>query len=189
MLVVAKVDPMTALALVAIVAAMLMIRAGWAGRRGAAPLGWLIALAALVGLAAGDGAWGLAVGTTTGMATALVLVVQAGAASPRRTTRPPREAPAINVPHHARDIVRRVAVFVLVVPVAFVAAQGLAFGAQAVARRLEWGEANATVLALFLQPILWATIMAVQMTRANAARMVAPPAAAALAGLLLWSAA
>lgn len=180
---------MTAIALMAVVAAMLLVRVGWAGRRGAAALGWALAGAALVLLAATDGAWGVAVATTTGMAVALLLVLHAGATSPPRTIRPPRQAPAVTPPHHARDIARRVAVFALVVPVAFVAAQGLAFGLQAVARRAGWQDANTTVLALFLQPILWAAIMAVQMTRANAARMVAPPAVATVAGLLLWSAA
>ncbi|SFP86575.1 hypothetical protein [Sphingomonas rubra] len=180
---------MIALALAAIVAAMLLVRLGWAGRRGAAPIGWAIAAVALVVLVVKDGAWGLAVGTTVAIVAALALVLHAAAISAPRTMRPPREAPAVHVPHHARDVARRVAVFALVVPVAFVAAQGLAFGLQALARRAGWDDANTTVLALFLQPVLWTAIMAVQMTRASTARMVAPPAVAAVAGLLLWSAA
>lgn len=175
--------------LLAIVAGMVLVRLGWAGRRGAAALGWALALAALVLLAAGDGAWGLAVGTTTAIVVGLSLVLHAGWTSPARTVRPPREAPAIHVPHHARDILRRLAVFALVVPVAFAAAQGLAFGLQAVARGAGWNDTDTTVLALFLQPVLWVAIMTVQMTRADAARMVAAPATAALAGLLLWTAA
>lgn len=180
---------MIGIALAAIAAAMLLVRIGWAGRRGAAPLGWVIAAAALAVLVAGDGAWGLAMGTTTAITVALALVLHAGATSPRRITRPAREAPAIHVPHHARDIARRAAVFALVVPVAFVAAQGLAFGLQALARGAGWDESNTTVLALFLQPILWTAIMVVQMTRTDARRMIAAPAAAALAGLLCWVAA
>ncbi|RZM09971.1 MAG: hypothetical protein EOP68_07585 [Sphingomonas sp.] len=180
---------MIALALVGIAAAMLLVRIGWEGSRGAAPLGWALAIAALVVLAAGNGAWGLAIGTTTGIVAGLALVLHAGWCSPVRTVRPAREAPAIHVPHHARDILRRIAVFALVVPVAFAAAQGLAFGVQAVARGAGWNDTNTTVLALFLQPVLWTAIMAVQMTRTDAARMVAAPAAAALAGLLLWTAA
>lgn len=178
---------MIASALTVIVAAMLLVRLGWSGRRGVSALGWGLALAALVALVARNGAWGLAVGTTTGIVVALALVLYAGASSPRRTVRAPRVPLSVTIPRRPGDIARRLAVFVLVVPVAFVAAQGLAFGVQAVARAAGWQEADTTVLALFLQPILWATIMAVQMTRANAARMVAPPATAAIAGVLLWS--
>lgn len=180
---------MIALALLAVAAGMVLVRFGWAGRRGIAPLGWALALAALVVLTAGDGAWGLAVGVTTGIVVALALVLHAGAAAPPRAVRAPRERPSVTIPHRAGDIARRLAVFVLVVPVAFVAAQGLAFGAQAATRAAGWDAANTTVLALFLQPIVWAAIMTAQMTRATPTRMVAPPAIAALAGLFLWSAA
>jgi len=178
---------MTVAALATIAAAMLLVRLGWAGRRRVASLGWTLALATLVALAVRDGAWGLAIGVTTGIVVALALVLHAGATSPRRTMRVPRAPPSVMIPRRPGDIARRVAVFVLVVPIAFAGAQGLAFGAQAMARAGGWQDADTTVLALFLQPMVWATIMAVQMTRATAARMVAPPVTAAAAGLLLWS--
>ena len=98
-----------------------------------------------------------------------------------------RVAAAIALPQRASEIAARVSVFVLVVPVAFVAAQWLAFGVQAAARRAGAVETDAVVITLFLQPIAWAIIIAVQMTRAGPSRMIAAPASAAILGTLFWS--
>lgn len=179
---------MIALALAIVAAGMLLVRIGWNGRRRIAAAGWMLAAAGLASLTAHDGAWGFAIGTVAGIAMALILVLHAGWRSPAKAHRAPREAPSIAIPRHWPDIARRLAVFALVVPVGFAAAQWLAFGAQALARRVGMGDADAIALTLFLQPILWAIVMAIQMTRANAARMIAPPIAAALIGTLLWSA-
>ena len=176
-------------ALLTIAAALSLVRLGWERRRSVAAFGWIGGLAALAWLTLHDGAWGLAVGTTTGIVVALVIVLHAAWASPPRTRRTPRPAPSITIPYRWADIARRIAVFVLVVPGAFVAAQWLAFGAQALARRGGYGEADAIVLTLFLQPVLWGVIMTIQMTRANAARMIAPPVVAAVLGTILWGAA
>jgi len=178
---------MIAAALLAIAAAMLLVRLGWAGRRGAAAAGWVLAGGALLVLAAGVGAWGVATGTVTGMAATLALVLHAGWRSPARVRRPAREAPSLALPHAPAELARRAAVFVLVVPAAFVATQWLAFGAQALARRAGTGAADATVLSLFLQPLLWALLMAWQMTRAGPARMIAPPVGATVLGTLFWT--
>lgn len=178
-----------AAALIVILVAVALVRLGWGGRRGAAGLGWALGLAALVALTTRDGAWGLAIGTVTGIAAALAFVLHAGWTSPAKVRRAPREAPAILLPRRWHDLGRRVLVFVLVVPIAFSAAQWLAFAVQAVARRAGAGDADTMVMTLLLQPILWAVLMAWQMTRAGPARMVAPPAAAALLGTALWCAA
>jgi Ca2+/Na+ antiporter len=175
-------------ALLLIAAGIIAVRVGWSGPNRLAWAGWAAAVAGLVALTLRDGAWGLAIGTVAGSAIALVLVLYAGWVSPARPRRPAREAPAAVLPRRWPDVARRVAVFVLVVPVAFVAAQWLTFGAQAIARRGGMGEADATALALFLQPTLWGVLMTVQMTRANLARMIAPPAVAAVLGTMLWSA-
>lgn len=180
---------MIAIALLAIVAAMLLIRVGWAGRRGAAAAGWAIAVAALFALASRDGAWGLAVGTVVGIAAALALVLHEGWRSPAKVQRPTREAPSIMLPQRWSDGGRRVMVFVLVVPVAFVAAQWLAFGAQALARRAGMHDADTLVMTLFLQPTLWSVLMCWQMTRNGPAKMVAAPIATAALGTILWGAA
>lgn len=178
---------MIALALCVVAAAMLLVRLGWGGVRGAAPVGWALATAALVALAAGDGAWGLAMGMVVAIAVALGMIVHAGWTAPARARRPVREAASVTLPHQPAELARRFLVFVLVVPVAFAAAQWFAFGAQALARRGGTGEADAIVLMLFLQPILWGGLMAWQMTQASPGRMIVPPVGAALAGTMLWS--
>lgn len=178
---------MVAPALLAIVAAMLLVRLGWERRGSVAAAGWALAAVALVWLGWQAGAWGVATGVVVGMGGALAAVLHAGWRSPVKTTRPPRESPAIAIPYRAGDVARRLAVFALTVPVAFVAAQGLAFAVHEAARAQGMGAADAIVLMLMLQPVLWAGIVAVQMTRAGAAQMVLPPLVAAMAGGALWS--
>lgn len=170
----------------AIAVGTMLVRVGWASSRAVAAIGWVAILAGLTVLTLRDGAWGLAIGTVAGMATALAILLHAGWRSPAKPRRPAREAPSIAIPRRWPDIARRLGVFALVVPGAFVAAQWLAFGAQALARRGGAGDADAAVLALFLQPVLWGVIMTIQMTRANAARMIAPPVVAGLFGTALW---
>lgn len=176
-------------ALILIAAGMLLVRFGWDGGRPAAAAGWAAAMLGLALLVARDGAWGLAIGTVVGMACALAIVLHAGWSSPAKITRPPREAPAILLPRRWSDLARRVAVFVLAVPVAFAAAQWLAFGAQALARSGGADAADATALTLLLQPVAWGLLMTWQMTRSGPARMIAAPLAAALLGTALWGAA
>ena len=125
---------MTAAALLAVATAMVLVRVGWQGPRGVAALGWALGATALIALLVQDGAWGLSVGMVVGMAVALAFVLYAGWTSPMRNVRAPREKPAISIPHHRRDLARRLAVFALAVPVAFAAAQWLAFGIQAAFR-------------------------------------------------------
>jgi len=177
---------MTTITLLAIAGAIALVRFGWGGRRGAALLGWAVGTLALAVLTMRDGAWGLSVGMVAAMAVAFGFVLHAGWTSPVRTRRALREAPAISIPHHRRDIVRRFAVFVLAVPIAFAAAQWLAFGIQAAVRGGAALDADAVTLTLFLQPVIWTAILTVQLTRARAAQMVAAPLAAAVAGTMLW---
>ncbi|KQT35169.1 hypothetical protein ASG29_03390 [Sphingomonas sp. Leaf412] len=177
---------MTALALLAVAGAMGLIRIGWGGRRGLAGAGWALALAAAAVLTWRDGAWGLALATVAAMGAALALVLYAAWTSPARAYRAARAAPSIALPHRASGVARRLAVFVLAVPVAFAAAQWLAYGLQAAARAAGMGASDATAAILFLQPVLWLAIMTVQMTRAGPVQMLAAPALAALAGTALW---
>lgn len=177
---------MTTIALIAIALGALLIRLGWGGWRAAAAIGWAAGLAGLATLAQRDGAWGIAIGMVAAIAAMIAILLHAGWTAPARASRPPREAPAVTLPHRRSDIAHRLAVFALVVPGAFVAAQWLAFAAQALARRGGAGDADAIVLALFLQPTLWGVIMTVQMTRADARGMIAPPLVAGWVGTLLW---
>ncbi|WP_019517395.1 hypothetical protein [Sphingomonas sp. Mn802worker] len=177
---------MTALLLFVVAAGIALVRLGWSGPRLAAAIGWALAVVALVALAWSDGAWGLAVGVVVGMAVALTCVLYAGWRSPVRERRAARDAPAISIPHHRRDVVRRLAVFALVVPIAFVAAQWLAFGMQAAVRGGGELDSDSVVLTLFLQPVIWTALLTVQLTRARPAQMVAAPLIAGIAGTILW---
>lgn len=178
---------MIAAALLAIVAGILLVRLGWGGRRGAAAAGWTVAAAALGLLTWRDGAWGLALGCVAGMIAALVVILHAGWTSPRKARRAPRQAPATAIPQKPSDLARRLAVFALTVPVAFAAAQWLAFAVQALVRASGSAEADAIVLMLFVQPVAWGVIVSVQMTRADPWRMLAAPLAASVMGGVLWS--
>jgi hypothetical protein len=174
-------------ALLAIAAAVLLIRLGWGGRRGAAAAGWALAAASLALLGWRDGAWGMAMATVAGIAVALAIVLHAGWTSPAKAVRAPRQAPAAAIPRRPRDISRRLAVFALTVPLAFAAAQWLAFAAHMAARARGTDEADALVLMLFLQPIVWGLLVTIQMTRAGPTRMIAAPLAAVAMGGVLWS--
>jgi hypothetical protein len=165
---------------------MLLVRLGWGGRRGAAPLGWALALAALTVAGSAAGAWGVAMTTLLALGTALVALAHAGWTSPSRPWRAPRTAPAIGLTRQPLELGRRAAVFLLVVPVAFAAALWLAFGMQAMARAIGANAADVTVLTLFVQPVAWAAILTIQMTRADTARMIVAPAVAAMIGTACW---
>lgn len=167
-------------------AAMVLVRLGWSSSRQAAYLGWMLAAGALVMLTASAGAWGLAIATVVAMILALTMVLYAGWTAPIRMRRAGIEAASVTLPRLSGDLARRVIVFVLVVPVAFVAAQLLAFGIQAVARRAGIGDADATASTLFLQPLIWTALITWQMSRTGPLRMIAAPVAAALLGSLLW---
>ncbi|MGJ3627182.1 hypothetical protein AB5I41_10020 [Sphingomonas sp. MMS24-JH45] len=180
---------MLAPALLAVAAAMLLVRYGWERRRAISVGGWALAIAALGWLGWQAGAWGAAMGTVAGMVCAIGVVLHAGWRSPRRR-RPGRHARR----RRSRSPIARVVWTCAgwrsshwTVPVAFVAAQGLAFAVQEVARARGTGAADAIVLMLFLQPVLWAGIVAIQMTRAGPVQMILPPMVAALTGGVLWS--
>ena len=177
---------MIAPALILTAIGVLLVRLGWGGRRGASVVGWLAAILALVLLTARDGAWGLAMGTLAGIVATLAILLHAGWRTPGKRLRAPREPLSITLPVRPADIARRVAVFDLVVPVAFLAAQWFAYGAQALARRQGAGDTDAIVLTLFLQPLLWAGLMAWQMTCSGPSRMIVAPAGAAALGTLFW---
>lgn len=177
---------MIAVPLVTVAAAMAMIRAGWRGRRGLAWTGWLAAVAAVLMLAAVSGAWGISVGILAGSLVAIGCVLLAGWRSPQGRRRPRPAVATVTLPRARGDLARRVLVGVLVVPVGFAAAQWLAIAGYHWSIGHAFGEADALALALIVQPIAWATIMTIQMTRNGPADMIAAPAVAAGLGLLLW---
>lgn len=178
---------MTWVTLAAIAAAMLLVRRGWGEDRRLAVAGWSLGLAALALLGWAHGAWGLAVGTVAGTAVVAAILLHAAWTSPAKSRRPERVPPTLVLPRRWDDLGRRVAVFLLVVPLAFAAAQWFAYGLQALVRGAGAGASDTIVLTLFTQPLVWTILMAVQMTRSGPARMIAAPAVVALAGTLLWS--
>jgi len=170
----------------AIALGMAMVRRGWSGQRALALAGWLLAGIGLALLAWQDGAWGAAMGTLVGTGVALGCVLYAGMTAPAKIPRPERTPATMALPWRWGDLGRRSAVFLLVVPIGFAAAQWAAFGMQAMARRAGVGETDAVVLTLLLQPVAWVAIMSIQMTRHDLRRMIGAPVAAALFGTLLW---
>lgn len=177
---------MIAAALIAVAVGIGLVRLGWAGSRGVALAGWAVAVGALLVLTLGEGAWGLAMGCVAGMTAAVALVLYAGWMSPPKSSRAPREAPAITIPVRAGDIARRLAVFVLAVPIAFAAAQWFAYGVQALARSGGAADADTVALTLGLQPLAWSIVMTLQLIQSGLARMLVAPAVTALLGTMAW---
>ncbi|MBO9624363.1 MAG: hypothetical protein J7500_16770 [Sphingomonas sp.] len=181
-------EPQLALGLAASVAGVGVLRLAWGSRRPwLTAAGWTLLGGATVLLGASGGAWGMAIATVVAMLAAGVPLAHNALVLPGGRARTVAEA--ANAPgwrFRASDLGRRLAVFALVVPLGFAAAQLLAFGAQAAARRAGWGDADTLTLALLLQPIAWTVLAAVQITRAGPLRMILPALVVALAGLLLW---
>ncbi|GGB27811.1 hypothetical protein GCM10011380_16780 [Sphingomonas metalli] len=172
---------------VAATVALGLIRVGWDGRRSLALAGWALAIAAAVALAMLAGAWGLAIVATTAIVAALAILLRDAWRAPRGRAAPVRSAPSIALPRPTlRSVGRRLAVFLLVVPVAAAAAALLAFGLQATLVRGRAAEADTVALMMVAQPVLWALLATVQITRASAVRMIAPALACAALGLILW---
>lgn len=168
------------------IAGILLVRVGWGGRRSHAAAGWTALIAAIVMLAAGEGAWGIAVGAMVAMLVALGLLARDGIRT-APTRNPPRRAPAsVTLPHRALGVGRRLAVFLLVVPVGVAASYVFAMGAEAAAMRLGWHPADRTALAFIAAPVAWTLLASIQLMQAGPLRMILPPAVCAVAGILLW---
>lgn len=167
--------------------AIVLIRIGWGASRPVALAGWGVEVLALVLLGRAAGAWGIATGAAVAMIVALIAVLAAGWQSVPRLRRASNPAETVTVPITQVALGRRVAVFLLVVPVAFIAAQWLAWAGQGFVRGHAPLDANSLALMLALQPVVWTVLITWQMLCASLSGMAAPPALAALLGLLLWS--
>ncbi|GAB5349710.1 hypothetical protein [Alteriqipengyuania sp. 357] len=175
-----------ALSIIALAGAVLLIRLGWGGAKGLELAGWAIAAIALVFLTSLGGAWGLATGMTAGAVFALVAVAYAGAVSPQRKARRAPASPSVRLPTRPEGLVRRFLVFLAVVPVSFIAAQWLAFAVNAAIKGDAALDANSVATMLFVQPVVWALLMVWQVMLAGPARMMVPPALAALLATVIW---
>lgn len=165
--------------------AIALVRFGWGRDRRIAGGGWIVAAIAAIWAVLADGAWGLAVVTLVPVVVALGLLLLAAAASPPRASRTAAE-PSVAISGRPDALARRLAVFVLVVPVSFAAAQLAALGLAAAITGTRPLSADPVATAFFAQPLLWTALMAWQMTRPAPRDMVAAPLAVAATGLALW---
>ncbi|MEZ0495017.1 hypothetical protein [Sphingomonas sp. IW22] len=183
-----------ALLLVAAIGAVLL-RLGWDAREPAqlrlTLAGWAAIGGALAVLTARDGAWGLATGSLPVMLVAFALLGREALASsaPARSARIPDSAPSVRL-HAAdwRDVGRRVAIFVLTVPVAGAVSLLVGLACAAIARSGGASDVNANVLAMFVTPSLWSVLGITLMLGMRARDMVAPLAVTGLvAAFIFWS--
>ncbi|TIX50744.1 hypothetical protein [Alteraurantiacibacter aquimixticola] len=176
---------MIALPLLLLLPAVALLRAGWGGDRRLAYAGWALGAVSLVWLGVLEGAWGVAVGFTLAIGAALVPVLYAAAVSPARARRDAKD-PAIALTSDGAAIGRRLLVFLLVVPVSFLAAQWFAFTLNALMKGDAPLEANSVATAFMVQPIVWTGLMAWQMCQRGPVDMIKPPLLIAALGALLW---
>lgn len=180
------------LCVTAMAAGVLSLRAGWGRSRGRlfVAAGWALILTGLGALAAADGAWGLSIAAIVATLTACVVLAQAALAStPPATERAVRTAaPTVLLrPGGAEGVLRRLAVFILVVPVACGASVLVALTFQAATRGAGWLESDSTALGLLLFPIVWAILVTLLMLKPGPKAMLTPLAGTlAAAGALFW---
>lgn len=144
-------------------AAVLGLRAAWSRQHRSAPANaicWgLMLLALAIGWGAA-GAWGMAVVSLAATACAFLLLGQAAVAAPvgkvSTSSRRVHMLPEKGEPLH---LWRRIATFLLCVPVALAVSLLLALAARAMADAAGWTEADSNVLALFLMPLFWSLLL------------------------------
>ncbi|MGK6356229.1 hypothetical protein ACMGDH_13515 [Sphingomonas sp. DT-207] len=181
-------EPLLSLGIALSAAGVGMLRASWGRRKPVlAASAWAALVLGTIASAAVAGAWGIAVAWLVATLIAGLLLARAVVTAPAGRAAAGREPLTTETwRFQASDLWRRLAVFALVVPVGFAAAQLFAFGAQAAARRAGWAEADTIVVALLGQPIVWTILASIQITRRGPLRMIAPALVCALLGAILW---
>lgn len=164
---------------------VMLLRFGWGRHRAIIGAGWIAILAGIGLPGRANGAWGIAIGSVLAMVAATLLLGWAAWTTPVRPARAERAARMAAVAPRRR-FAGRLATFVIVGPAGFAAAQILALGLHAAFRGAGQAEADATALALLLQPAAWAVLMTVQLLCARRRTMIAAAALAAAAGGLSW---
>jgi hypothetical protein len=180
--------PLLILAVGLSAAGVALLRASWGRRRPAlTAAAWGALVLGTVLATAMEGAWGITIAWLVATVLAGALLAHAAATAPAGRAAGGRDPLTTETwRFQASDVGRRLAVFALVVPLGFAAAQLLAFGAQAAARRAGWAEADSMVLALIGQPIVWTLLASIQITRRGPLRMIAPALICAILGTILW---
>lgn len=179
------------LSAILVAAGILSVRIGWGRRQGGrfVALGWAAVIAGLALLAARDGAWGLAVGAVVATLAASLLLGQAALSSAPAPARNARTAaPSVLLRSGGGvGVLRRLAVFILVIPVGAIASALAALAAQAAARQAGWPESDSTAFGLFAFPVVWAILVTLLMLRPGPKSMLAPLAVTlAASGGLFW---
>lgn len=152
--------------------------------------GWTAIGAALAVLAALDGAWGFTMGTLPVMLLAFGFLAREATAStaPTRAARVAASEPTVHL-HAAdwRDVGRRIAIFVIAVPIAGAVSLLVGLALAAAARASGAVEADTITTALFVTPLIWSVFGVVLLLQSRAARMLRPLAAiGAVSGATFW---
>ncbi|WP_299309029.1 hypothetical protein [uncultured Croceicoccus sp.] len=183
---------MIAAPLLLILVAVALVRAGWGRDRRLSHGGWALGVGALIWCALLDGAWGVAVGATLGVAAAMAIVLFVAATAPARRSPQragaPRSDRMATLSTRPADLAlgRRLAVFALTVPVSFLAAQWFAFACNAAMKGDAPLEANSVATMFMVQPLVWAGLMTWQLCQRGPAEMIRPPLLVAAIGALIW---
>lgn len=180
------------LCIIAIAAGVLSLRVGWGRPRGRhfVGIGWAAILAGVAVLAARDGAWGLSVGALAAMLTACLVLAHSAlvSAAPAKERAARTATPSVLLRSGgAEGLLRRLAVFILVIPVAFGVSVMVALAFQAAARSTGWLEPDSTALGLLVFPIVWTILATMLMLRPGPISMLKPLAGTlAAAGASFW---
>lgn len=152
--------------------------------------GWAAIGAALAVSTARDGAWGFAVAALPVMLVAFGFLTREALAStvPARAVRVSASEPTVHL-HAAdwRDVGRRVAIFLIAVPLAGSVSLLVGLALAATARASGAGEADTITTALFVTPLVWSVFGVVLLLQSRAAAMLRPLAAiGAVSGATFW---
>jgi hypothetical protein len=176
------------LALALCFAGPLALRLGWQTTWVAVASGWAMLALATALLVQGEGAWGLALGTSCTISSALLILAQVGMTTPA-PLRPVADRAArlrSPTPLDPRDVGRRIAVFVIVAVLDLGASVLLAWSLQRALLRLGVLEADAVSAAIFILPVVWIMLASLQMTMNRPLPMLLSVACTGMLGVTTW---
>ncbi|HEY6816063.1 MAG TPA: hypothetical protein VI168_11030 [Croceibacterium sp.] len=157
--------PLLGLAAALGVAGVAVLRFAWSLPRRSVPwnaAGWGLLLAAAIGAALAEGAWGVSVASLLAMGAATIALAEAGARAPRgRAAASNRRVGMLPEAGEPRQIGRRIGTFALVILAGSAVSVGLATAMRGLGGLLGWHAANANALALFTVPVAWAVLCTV----------------------------
>ena len=169
--------------------AILLLRLAWGRKTRSTPLNagaWALLLLGVLLGARAAGAWGIAIVSLVATGASFLLLAHAGLCAP---VGKPAAAPRLrHAPDSPKRIGGRLLTFLLAVPGAMFAAFVLALATRAIHGSLGASDSNGNVLAMFVMPLAWmliVTLLTMEPRRTRQAALVAMPALAGIAVLLL----